>query len=92
MRCEKDDLGTIKKHVHKRPYLDYCDIMYYIPSPTNGSLNSVMAKLEKIQYYAGLAITGACSNRNKLDEHLCWERLTVVLLGESSNFSKLGST
>ena len=42
-----------------RPHLDYCDILYNVPSSTNGSLNSLMEKVEKIQYQAGLAITGA---------------------------------
>ena len=27
-----------------RPHLDYCDIIYHIPSSTNGSLNSLMEK------------------------------------------------
>ena len=61
-----------------RPHLDYCDIIYHIPSSTNGSLNSLMEKIEKIQYQAGLAITGAWqgSNRNKLYENLGWESLS----------------
>ena len=37
-----------------------------------------MEKIEKIQYQAGLAITGAWqgSNRNKLYENLGWESLS----------------
>ena len=55
-----------------RTHLDYCDIIYHVPSSANGSLNSLMEKIEKIQYQAGLAITGAWqgSNRNKLYETL----------------------
>ena len=58
-----------------RPHLDYCDIIYHIPSSTNGSLNSLMGKIEKIQYQVGLAITEAWQafNRNKLYENLGWE-------------------
>ena len=56
-----------------RPHLGYCDIICHVPSSTNGSLNSLMEKIEKIQYQAGLAITRAWqvpqsvtdSNRNK---------------------------
>ena len=61
-----------------RPHLDYCGIIYHIHSSTNGSLNSLMEKIEKIQYQAGLAITGAWqgSNRNKLYETLGWESLS----------------
>ena len=46
-------------HPPTDPHLDYCDIIYHVPSTTNGSLNSLMEKIEKIQYQAGLAITGA---------------------------------
>ena len=61
-----------------RPHLDYCDIIYHIPSSTNGSLNSLMEKIEKIQYQAGLVITGGLqgSNRNKLYETLSCESLS----------------
>ena len=60
-----------------RPHLDYCDIIWHVPLSTNGSLNSLMEKIEKIQYQAGLAITGAWqgSNRNKLYETLGCESL-----------------
>ena len=59
-------------------HLDYCDIIYHIPSSTNGSLNSLMEKIEKIQYQAGLVITGGLqgTNRNKLYETLSWESLS----------------
>ncbi|MEO1917916.1 MAG: reverse transcriptase family protein, partial [Candidatus Thioglobus sp.] len=47
-----------------RPHLDYCDIIYHIPSiihqpPLGVTLNSLMMKVERIQYQAALAITGA---------------------------------
>ena len=46
-----------------RSYLDYCDIIYHIPSiihqpPLGVTLNSLMMKVERIQYQAALAITG----------------------------------
>ena len=47
-----------------RPHLDYCDFIYHIPSiihqpPLGLTLNSLMEKVERIQYQAALAITGA---------------------------------
>ena len=61
-----------------RLHLDYCDIIFHVPSSTNGSPNSLMEKIEKTQYQAGLAITGAWqgSNRNKLSETVGWESLS----------------
>ena len=66
-----------------RSHLDYCDIIYHIPSlqnqPSVGvTLNSLMAKAESIQYQAALAVTGAWqgSNRSKLYEELGWEALS----------------
>ena len=46
-----------------RSHLDYCDIIYHIPSiihqtPLGASLNSLMDKVERIQYQVALAITG----------------------------------
>ena len=60
-----------------RSHFDYCDIIYHIPSK-NGSLNPLMEEIEKVQYQAGLAITGAWqkSNRNTLYENLGWESLS----------------
>ena len=56
-----------------RSHLDYCDIIYHIPSFTNPpplgiSLHGLMEKVEKIQYQGALAIAGAWqgSNRDKL--------------------------
>ena len=66
-----------------RSHLDYCDIIYHIPPivhqpPLGTSLNYLMEKVEKIQYQAALAITGAWqgSNRVKLYEELGWESLS----------------
>ena len=66
-----------------RSHLDYCDIIYHIPSHQNQSplgvtLNSVMEKVERIQYQSALAISGAWhgSNPAKLYEELGWESLS----------------
>ena len=53
-----------------RPHLDYSDIIYHIPSflnhPSLGvSLNHLMEQIEKIQYQAALAVTGACQGSNR---------------------------
>ena len=64
-------------------HLDYYDIIYHIPShqnlaPLGVSLNSLMGKVERIQYQAALAISGAWrgSSRSKLYEELGWETLS----------------
>ena len=64
-----------------RPHLDYCDVIYHIPSKQtqlDGVLNVLMEEVEKVQYQAGLAITGAWqgSSRSKLYEELGWESLS----------------
>ena len=64
-----------------RSHLDYCDIIYHIPSKQDrfgGILNSLMAKAERIQYQVALAITGAWkgTNRSKLYDELGWESLS----------------
>ena len=66
-----------------RPHLDYCDIIYHIPSiihrqPLGVTLNSLMTKVERIQYQAALAITGAWqgASRTKLYDELGWETLS----------------
>ena len=66
-----------------RPHLDYCDIIYHIPSlqnqPSVGvTLSSLMAKAESIQYQAALAVTGAWqgSSRSKRYEESGWEALS----------------
>ena len=64
-----------------RSHLDYCDIIYHIPSKQDQfgvTLNSLMEKVERIQYQAALAVTGAWqgSNRSKLYDELGWESLS----------------
>ena len=64
-----------------RPHLDYCDVIYHIPSKQSqlgGVLNVLMEEVEKVQYQAGLVITGAWqgSSRSKLYEELGWESLS----------------
>ena len=66
-----------------RPHLDYCDIIYHIPSFLNQSsvgvsLNHLMEQIEKIQYQAALAVTGAWqgSNRSQIYEEVGWESLS----------------
>ena len=66
-----------------RSHLDYCDVIYHIPHtihlpPLGLSLNTLMEKVEKIQYQAALAVTGAWqgSNRVKLYEEVGWESLS----------------
>ena len=62
-------------------HLDYCDIIYHIPSKQDQfglTLNSLMEKVKRIQYQAALAITGAWqgSNCSKLYDELRWESLS----------------
>ena len=66
---EQKHLGLIQALV--RSHLDYCDVIYHIPSithqlPLGMTLSSVMEKVE-VQYQAALAITGAWqgSSRSK---------------------------
>ena len=66
-----------------RSHLDYCDVIYHIPPtihkpPLGISLHDHMEKVEKVQYQAGLAVTGAWqgTDRVKLYEELGWESLS----------------
>ena len=66
-----------------RSHLDYCDIIYHIPPAINPppqlpTFNCLMEKLERVQYQAALAVTGAWqgSNCSKLNEELGWESLS----------------
>ena len=65
-----------------RSHLDYCDVIYHIPllhqAPLGVTLNSFMEKVERVQYQAALAITGAWngSSRIKLYDELGWESLS----------------
>ena len=81
----KKILGTLK-HLSKAParsHLDYCDIIYHMPQivhqpPLGVSLHDMMESVEKIQYQAGLAITGCWkgTSRIRLYEELGWETLS----------------
>ena len=58
-----------------RSHFVYCDIIYHIspsinPPPQPRSFNSIMEKVERVQYQAALAVTGAWqgSNCSKLNE------------------------
>ena len=62
-------------------HLDYCDVIYHIPSKLDQfavTLNYLTGKVERIQYQAALAITGAWqgSNRSNLYAELGWESLS----------------
>ena len=66
-----------------RPHLDFCDVIFHIPSITNPfdssiNLNYLMNTLGRIQYHAALAITGSWkgTNLNKIYDELGWETLT----------------
>ena len=66
-----------------RPHLDYCDIIYHLPSLTNTSnssisLNFMMQSLESTQYQAVLAVLGAWKGSSKISmyEELGWESLS----------------
>ena len=66
-----------------RSHLDYCDVIYHIPSithqpPLGRTLSFLMEKVEKVQYQAALAITGAWqgSSRSKIYDELGWETLS----------------
>ena len=68
--------------MYARPHLDYCDVIYHTPALTYDlssalSLNYRMNILEKTQYQAALAITGAWkgTNLDKIYEELGWESL-----------------
>ena len=71
-------------HMYKglvRAHLDYCDVIYHIPSTktqNGGVLSVLMNMIETVQYQAALAITGAWqgSSRTKIYEELGWESLS----------------
>jgi ribonuclease P/MRP protein subunit RPP40 len=73
-------------HMYKalvRSHLDYCDIIYHIPPtshepPLGVTLHDHMEMVEKTQYQAALAVTGAWqgTSRVKIYEELGWESLS----------------
>ena len=67
-----------------RPHLDYGDIIYHIPAKENDFsqdiiLPNFMEKLEFVQYFAALAVTGTWrgTSREKLYAELGWESLSA---------------
>ena len=63
--------------MYVRPHLDFCDVIFHKPCIVNAfdsstNLNYLMNTLERIQYHAALAITGAWkgTNLNKIYEEL----------------------
>ena len=68
--------------MYVRPHLDYCDIIYHIPSKSTltestVNLHSLMRSVESTQYQAGLAVSGAWkgSSTQKIYNELGWESL-----------------
>ena len=66
-----------------RPHFDYCDIIFHIPTFDNNLVNNehqniLMAKIERVQYQAALAITGTwqSTSRIKLYKELGLESLS----------------
>ena len=66
-----------------RSHLDYCDFIYHIPPtshapPLGITLHDHMERIEKIQYQAALAVSGAWqgTSRVKIYEQLGWESLS----------------
>ena len=64
-----------------RSRLDYCGIIYHIPSAQTRfgvTLTDLMEKAERIQYQTALAVSGAWQvwSRSKLYEELGWESLS----------------
>ena len=66
-----------------RSHVDYCDLIYHIPPtlhapPLGTTLHDHMESIEKTQYQAALAVTGAWqgTSRIKIYEQLGWESLS----------------
>ena len=78
-----------------RSHLDYCDIIYHIPSEKGNfglTLNSSIEKVERIQYQAALGVTGSLQGSSRLklyDELVGNAYLIVVGVGELFRFIKL---
>ena len=67
---------------------DYCDKTYHTPPSINPppqlpTFNSLMEKIERVQYQAALPVTGAwkVSSCSKLNEELGWETLSDRRMG-----------
>ena len=70
----RDVLDQVYK-LYVRPHLDYGDIIYHRNDPE--MIENFTIRLEKTQYSATLAVTGAWrgTNRQKLYNELGWESL-----------------
>ena len=69
--------------IHVRPHLDFCDVIYHIPEKINPftralELTDWMAKIERVQFQAAVAVTGTwrTTSRNKIYDELGWESLS----------------
>ena len=94
--------------LYVRPHLDFCDVIFHIPSITNPfdssiNLNYLMNTFERIQYHAAPAITGSWegTNLNKIQEGLALfmriKRIIILVIPfvisvTSVNVLKISST
>ena len=69
--------------MYVRPHLDFCDIIYHTPKvnsifDSSSRLVNWMNQIERVQYQAALAVTGAWkgTHTDKIYEQLGWESLT----------------
>lgn len=69
--------------MYVRPHLDFCDVIYHLPEIESLFSSSIklpywMEQIEKVQYQAALAVSGAWqgSNMEKIYEELGWESLS----------------
>ena len=69
--------------MYVRPHLDFCDVIYHLPEieslfSSSTKLPYWMEQIEKVQYQAALAVSGAWqgTNMDKIYEELGWESLS----------------
>ena len=69
--------------MYVRPHLDFCDVIYHIPEieslfSSSLKLSHWMEQIERVQYQAALAVSGAWqgTNMDKLYEEIGWESLS----------------
>ena len=69
--------------MYVRPHLDFCDVIYHIPEIESLFSSSIklsywMDQIERVQYQAALAVSGAWqgTNMDKIYEELGWESLS----------------
>ena len=70
-------------NMYVRPHFDFCDVIYHIPEidslfVSSSRLSYWMNRIERLQYQAPLAVTGAWqgTNTDKFYEELGWESLS----------------